>query len=498
MSPELAVPRTGGVVVARAHAWARLLAFAALAALSALLYLRVPGAVALLGANADEFLRLLLGLTALAAAATWLALATRRAPSRAARWVELGVILAAGLAFRALFVAQPPALSHDAYRYAWDAQLVAHGVSPWTHIVTDPALAPLRDAAIWPQVNWRDAVTIYPPGAQILYLAVHAVAPLNVYAIKAAMALCDVLVGGLTLLLLRQQGLDPRRVIVYWWNPIPILEFTYTGHVDAAATLWTLGAVLVAGMRWRGSRVAAGALLGLAVATKLYPALFALALVRRRDWGFLAGLAGTVALVYLPFLPLGVGSGGFLGTYFAQRFVDEGIVFRLITTVVVAAPIQLALQALALAGLCSLTLWLRLRRGLPTPAGILLLSVAWIAVSPHLFPWYVGALLPFLALYLRLPAPARTQRAAPDRTGSYPSLAFGLWLFVLAMPFTYVIFAPGHDANLFPWLFIIPLAVALLPLLPSLVGAGRPALLPSTVRMPGALTRLWGGARLEE
>lgn len=498
MSPEPGVSSATRARSARPRDWVRPAAFVALAMLSIPLYLRIPDAAAALGTSADDFLRLLLGLTTLAALGTWLALASRQPRSGTARWVELGVILAAGLAFRALFVAQPPALSHDAYRYTWDAQLVAHGVSPWTHIVTDPALAPLRDGAIWPQVNWRDAVTIYPPGAQLLYLAVHAVAPLNVYAIKAAMTLCDVAVGGLTLLLLRQRGLDLRPVIVYWWNPIPILEFTYTGHVDATAALWTLGAVLVAGMRWRGSRVAAGALLGLAAATKLYPALFALALVRRRDWGYLAGFAGTIALVYLPFLPLGVGSGGFLGTYFSQRFVDEGIAFRLITTLVVAAPVQLALQALALAGLCALMVWLRLRRGLQAPAGILLLSVAWIAVSPHLFAWYVGPLLPFLALYLRLPAAIRAAAGTRDLAAGYPSLTFGLWLFVLALPFSYVIFAPGHDANLFLWLFIVPLAVALLPPLPALARTGRrmPVALPA--RLPGALAHLSGGAKLEE
>ncbi len=476
----------------------RIGAYVLLAALAVPLYLRIPEAAQRLNANADTFQWLLLGITLLTVGATWLALASRYPASPMLGWIELGAIVAAGLLFRAIFFAQPPVLSHDAYRYAWDAQLVAHGVSPWTHIVTDPALAQLRDAAIWPRVNWRDAVTIYPPGAELLFLVVHVLAPLNIYAVKAAMTICDVAIGILCVLLLRQRGLDPRRVIIYWWNPIPILEFTYTGHVDAAATLWTLAAVLISAMRWRGSRATAGAFLGLAVATKLYPLLFLIVLLRRRDWGFLAGLFGTVALLYLPFLPLGVVSGGFLGTYFSQRFVDQGILFRLITTLIVVTPVQLLLQALALLSLCALTLWLRLRYDLRATAGILLLSVAWIAVSPHIFPWYVGALLPFLALYLRLPSVTQSPRITRDLAGEYPSLALGLWLFVLALPFSYVVLAPGHNANIFLWLFVVPLLVALLPIIPMLLSPHRRRATSPAIRPSVALARLFGGAKLEE
>jgi len=498
MSLELLARSTRRFPDFTASAAGRCLAFIALAALSVVLYLRLPAAALVVNTSADPFLRLMVGLAAISVAGAWLAIARGPSADSRWRWIELGIILAGGLVFRALFVGQPPTLSHDAYRYAWDAQLIAHGVSPWTHVVTDPSLAALRDASIWPSVNWRDAVTIYPPGAQLLFLAVHVVAPLNIDAMKGAMTLCDVGVAGLGLLLLVQRRLDPRRIIVYWWNPIPVIEFTYNGHVDAAAALWTVAAVVVAGASWRGSRVTAGALLGLAAATKLYPLLFALVLLRRRDWGFLAGLCGVLAVVYLPFLPLGVLSGGFLGTYFSQRFVDEGLIFRLITTLIVVTPAQLALQALSFLGICALALWLRVRRGLGAPAAILLLSVGWIAVSPHIYPWYVGALLPFLALYLRFPLGRNANGPRRDLAGRFPSLGLGLWLFVLALPFSYVIFAPGHDANLFLWVFIVPLVVALAPLLPTLARAVRANSGTTFSRPPAVPARRYGAAELEE
>jgi hypothetical protein len=61
------------------------------------------------------------------------------------------------------------------------------------------------------------------------------------------------------------------------------------------------------------------------------------------------------------------------------------------------------------------------------------------------------------------------------------------------MPFTYVIFAPGRDAGLFAWFFLVPLAVVALLTLGSRRAAtpSRPArvadhLLPAALSAPTA------------
>jgi hypothetical protein len=178
------------------------------------------------------------------------------------QWGELGLIVITGLAFRSVFWGALPMVSHDAYRYVWDAHLVSHGISPYLYPASDPALIPLRDQAIWPQLDWPNAPTIYPPGAQLFFLLVNALAPLDIMAMKLAMGICDVGVGAVTVLLLRHYSLDLRRVIVYWWNPIPVVEFFYNAHVDAVAVLWALLAVLLSLQRWRHARTLAGIALG--------------------------------------------------------------------------------------------------------------------------------------------------------------------------------------------------------------------------------------------
>src|SRR5215831_15517768 len=82
--------------------------------------------------------------------------------------------------------------------------------------------------------------TIYPPGAQAFFLFVYLVAPLNILAVKLAVEVCDALAAVLTIVLLRRRGLDLRRVLVYWWSPIPVVEFAFNAHVDAVAIVWTL------------------------------------------------------------------------------------------------------------------------------------------------------------------------------------------------------------------------------------------------------------------
>ncbi|HEX8982720.1 MAG TPA: glycosyltransferase 87 family protein [Ktedonobacterales bacterium] len=416
--------------------------------------------VAQSGAGSPQFGWALTTLTALYVAAC--ALILRSQPADGVwRWVELGVIALIGLALRAVVFGAPPALSPDAYRYAWDPYVLAHGFSPYTHTPKSPELLGLRESAIFPNLRFRNAPTIYPPAAQAMFLLAYAVAPLNIFGVKAVIEICDALASLLTLALLRRRGLDLRRVMFYWWAPLPVIEFAFSGHVDAEAILWTLAALLVNEQRWRGSRVATGALLGLATLTKLYPLLFVIALVRRRDYGLLAGLLGMIALGYAPFVWLGLGSGGFLGQYLSQRWVDQGLLVSWLdsalaglttapTALVIADFVALAL----LSGLIALYRW---RLGLDSVACVLALSVAWILLSPHIFPWYLAALLPLIAL-------SRGQGAAWGERLLTPT-AWACWTFTLLVPYTYILFLPDGASGLFPWMFALAAAVGLAPLL---------------------------------
>lgn len=460
----------------------RLLSLAALGVTLIPLYSAfLPAARA--GVTSAGFGWLLSGVTALYLAACALILRSR--PARGGwRWAELGVILLIGLALRAVVFGSPPLLSPDAWRYAWDPYLIVHGFSPYTHTPLDPALTALRDHAIWPNIRFRNAPTIYPPAAQGMFLLTYAVAPLNIFGVKGAIEVCDALACLLTLLILRQRGLDLRRVVLYWWAPIPVLEFALNAHVDAEAILWTLAALLVSAAQWRGARVATGVLLGLAALTKLYPLLFVIALIRRRDYGLLAGLLSVLALGYAPFVALGLGSGGFLGAYLSQRNVDQGLLLGWldagVTPFTHAAPALVAADLLALALACGLIALYRWRIGLDAVTGLLALSIAWVLLSPHVFPWYIGALLPLIAL-----AGVSSRALTPT--------ARACWLFALGVPYTYILFTPGEPTGLFTGLFIASAALGLAALLSAQTRAACLARLRRLFAAPtrAELTRFW-------
>jgi len=65
---------------------------------------------------------------------------------------------------RAIALFAPQALSTDIFRYVWDGRVQAAHINPYRFIPADPALAPLRDDSIYPNINRADyAHTIYPP-----------------------------------------------------------------------------------------------------------------------------------------------------------------------------------------------------------------------------------------------------------------------------------------------------------------------------------------------
>lgn len=429
--------------ISRLPRYWRVAALLTLALLALPLYVQVNRVSSAFLGRPQTLLWPLLGLTTLYIAGC-LVVTLGACASRRISLVELGALLLAGVVFRAVVFGTPPLLSHDAYRYAWDPYLIAHGVSPYLHAPNDPSLASLRDGAIWPNLNWRNAPTIYPPGAQAFFFLVYLVKPLSIWAVKWAMTGADGVVALLLLALLRLRRMDLRLALLYWWSPIAVIEFAGNAHLDVVAVAWTMLALLLSEQRWRGARFSAGAALGMAVLTKLYPLLFVLALGRRRDRAFYVGLAGTIALGYLPVLMSGSHSTGFLSTYVGQRFPDQGILVVAISALVRLLgggdALVIAIQGIVALGLCAVVLAWRVRRAPSVEAVMLALAALYFALAPHTFPWYVAIALPLVALLFK--SSPRGRRATP---------MVAMWVFALWIPFTYIMFAPGGQTTLFVW-----------------------------------------------
>lgn len=337
--------------------------------------------------GAGYWLMLGLGATVLAAGS----LLAWRAPPR----TMLLVILIAGGAMRLVLVPLDPALSTDTYRYLWDGRVQAAGINPYVHAPEDEALADLRDDAVWPNINRSFARTIYPPVAQVTFLAAEVTGIRSPVTWKGLTATVDIAAMLLLVWALRAAGRDERWVVAYAWNPLPIMAFGLTGHVDALVVLAVMGATL---LWWRGRPAWTGALLGVAAAVKLFPLMLVAAYARGRDgtwrWkeaAIVAGAAvGVLTVSYLPYAGAGSDVLGFLSTGYLD---EEGYLdlsrYRLLRTIGLDGRIVAPLlgAGVGIAVLAS-------RRPAPT-RGAWLLGAALVLTTPY--SWYATPLVALAA-----------------------------------------------------------------------------------------------------
>ncbi len=364
----------------------------------------------------------------------------------------VGLLLVVAVLLRAVAVAHDPQLSDDLYRYVWDGRVQAAGINPYLYAPDAEALAPLRDGAIWPRVNHKAQPTPYPPLSQVYFALVYRLAPESVRAMQVAAAALDLLVGLALIWLLRRFGLPPVRAVVWLWSPLAVLHYAHSGHNDPLMILPLLLALGLAphalsvrrqrgaagpGLPldplawvhewrrgWDGARVlfgsgggwstwrvaAAGAgsalALGLAVLAKLVPLLLVPLFL---PWWGLVGLAVfglVVALGYLPYLGAGAAVLGGLATEGGEAIFNDGAfwLIRQAMKLLGLDPVAGAKVVVA-AALVALAAWLALRtlppRSPALAARAYTLLATYLALGAVVMPWYVGWLLPFLALALR-------------------------------------------------------------------------------------------------
>lgn len=245
------------------------------------------------------------------------------------------VTLGAAVVARALLLPLPFISSTDAYRYLWDGRVQASGISPYRYAPGDPALEPLREGdpgvqALYLPINRKRSVTIYPPVAQMTFLAANRLGLQTPMAWKVLVLLAETT----TLVLLTVLAARRRRFLAYAWNPVPIIGFALAGHLDALVVTAILGAVLA--WHHRRSRLI-GVALGLAAGFKLWPLALLPAFWRDTDGRIglrqiLQQSLPAVGLLVLSYVPYAIASGrgvaGFLtGGFFDQEGYDDGTRF---------------------------------------------------------------------------------------------------------------------------------------------------------------------------
>jgi alpha-1,6-mannosyltransferase len=320
------------------------------------------------------------------------------------RWT-FAIILVPALGARLICLFSPPFLSTDIFRYVWDGWVQAARINPYRYIPADPHLAFLRDLDIYPHINRRTyAHTIYPPGAQMLFLLITRIAG-TVLWMKAGMVALEALTIWVLVKLLAAFNLRREQIVIYAWHPLLLWEVASSGHVDGAALpLIALALLFYVRHKPGGTGVALAA----ATLIKLYPIALFPALYRRsewRNWKMPLATAGLIAAVYVCYTSVGPNVLGFLPEYAKEEGLESGSRYFLLTLARNSLHWQAlptmafyGVAALVLLGLALLAFWkseissiTAMRYGFAIATALMLLF------SSH-YPWYYLWLLPFLCL----------------------------------------------------------------------------------------------------
>jgi alpha-1,6-mannosyltransferase len=350
------------------------------------------------------------------------------------RWMWVGAVL-----FRLLLLFTRPTLSDDVYRYLWDGYVVYQGISPYAYAIEAPELDHL-DVSVRDLANNTWMSSPYMPSAQLLFASLATAFPLHPLVIQVTMVVFDLGAGWLLARLLAVAQLPARRLLIYLWNPLVVVEVAHGAHLEAWMALLTLLSLtftfLEVNRKRDLGRWLAPLFLALATLTKILPAILFPILFWHWNWRQrLAYVVLTLGLL----LPFGLGAGWGLrgdldgtGLFGALRIYSrlwnfnsgpfhwfEAYLGRqgLANPTDKAKLIMLGLFVLLMGGV-----WILARNRMAPRATLRLISVplmAFILITPTLHPWYILPLLLFLPF---LP----------------PSEAEPAWRWLLAAPWIYL------------------------------------------------------------
>lgn len=194
-------------------------------------------------------------------------------------------IFIAGLLIRfSLFLAIPQ-WSDDYARFLWDGELVRMQENPYSEtprqfLENHPVEASVMLEQLFPLLNSPDYYSVYPPMNQgVFWLSARASDGLianGIISLRLLLFLAEIAVFMLFIRLLKAFQLPQKLVILYWLNPLVILEITGNLHFEGLVLLLLLASVLALEMK----RIPlAGGFWGLAVGMKLVPLILLPALI---------------------------------------------------------------------------------------------------------------------------------------------------------------------------------------------------------------------------
>ncbi len=153
------------------------------------------------------------------------------------------VLVVFPLMFRMIMIMAETSLSTDIFRYMWDGMLLANGIDPYKYVPSSRQLQSFQNIYYYEIYDHKDELTVYPPVAQYLFSVSYALFGASQQGFKSVITIFDILNGLLIALVIMKLGAKRTAYLgamLYLWNPLVIVEFSGSGHVDAFAIFFLL------------------------------------------------------------------------------------------------------------------------------------------------------------------------------------------------------------------------------------------------------------------
>ena len=162
--------------------------------------------------------------------------------------VELGYYW--GILVRLLPIASVPKLSDDVYRFIWDGRLLFNLADPYKYLPAHYLGQGLTgiDEDLFAQLNSADYFSVYPPFNQVFFFISTLFSPnstlWSIVILRIIIFIFEC--GNMVLIqrLLRHYKLPQQYGLLYWLNPMVILELTGNLHFEGIMVFFLLLALL--------------------------------------------------------------------------------------------------------------------------------------------------------------------------------------------------------------------------------------------------------------
>lgn len=299
-----------------------------------------------------------------------------------------------GMLLRMAVLWYAPQLSDDYLRYLFDGQLTSMGINPFAALPVDNLNATTLTAEQELLLRSKNYYAVYPPLPQGLFALSWWLGQTLLPAV-IILKIGWLIIEGITLFYLpktlKRYGIPPVRSLLYTLHPLVIIELIGNAHLEVGMVL---GMVLTLHALASNRPFFAGIGIGLAVAFKLLPLLFAYPLIRQHKSATvqsILALGGVIAIPIIAFQPVSTLANLLTSLkLYVIHFAFNGGLYNLLTAItnLPGDTIGTAFAALFFLSWITLT-YLYHKAHLTTPAYWLLVLTVYYLFATTVNPWYI-------------------------------------------------------------------------------------------------------------